>query len=169
MGSKIEILILGLLSVLLFISSSEVAARDLTKFSTNSKQGENVDYSNNEVGDGKLVGTGYPGIPGFGGDGGNSGFGFGGGSDGGNYGGYPGGDPGFVGGGGFPGGWNFPGGFPFRFPFPFPYGSGGDQGFPQRDACPRSGCCAYWSSGRCRTCCPRRVQGQARDQDNIHN
>ncbi|XP_061360696.1 cold and drought-regulated protein CORA-like [Gastrolobium bilobum] len=91
MSSKVTVLILGLLAMVLLISS-EVAARDLAEASSNSEKAEVVKETN-EVGDAKYGGYPGGGNPGYGG-GGNPGYG-------GGYPGRGGGNPGY--GGGYPG------------------------------------------------------------------
>ncbi|KAJ1389034.1 Glycine rich protein [Sesbania bispinosa] len=142
MGSKKAlILILGLLAMVLLISS-EVAARDLAETSSNSKEGHEVVEKTNGVNDAK-----YGGYPGYGG-------GYGGG-----YPGYGGGYPGRGGyGGGYPGRGGYGGGYPGRG------GYGG--GYPGRGGYCRYGCCGGGYYGGCRRCC---YAGEAVTEDNTHN
>ncbi|XP_027330054.1 glycine-rich cell wall structural protein-like [Abrus precatorius] len=126
MCSKLAILILGLLAMLLVISS-EVAARDLAE---TSKEADTVEETKDLVGDAKYPGGGYGGgYPGHGGGGGYPGRG-----------GYGGGYPGHGGGGGYPGRGGYGGGYPG-------HGGHGGGGY-----C-RHGCCGGSYGGGCRRCC----------------
>ncbi|KAI5381885.1 hypothetical protein KIW84_UN0355, partial [Lathyrus oleraceus] len=98
MDSKIAILILGLMAMVLVISS-EVSARDLTETSTNTK--DDVVEKSDELNDAKYYGGGYNHGGGGGYNGGGGGYNHGGG-------GYNGGGGGYNHGGG--GGYNHGGG-----------------------------------------------------------
>ncbi|CAI8586482.1 unnamed protein product [Vicia faba] len=102
MDSRKSILILGLLAMVLLISS-EVSARDLAETPTNAK--EEVVEKSDEINDAKYYGGGYGGYHnGYGGyHGGYGGY------HGGGYGGYHGGG-GYNGGGGYHGGGGYNGG-----------------------------------------------------------
>ncbi|KAI5433829.1 hypothetical protein KIW84_020905 [Lathyrus oleraceus] len=93
MDSKIAILILGLMAIVLLISS-EVSARDLTETSTNTK--DDVVEKSDELKDAKYYGGGYN-HGGGGYNGGGGGYNHGGG-------GYNGGGGGYNHGGGYRGG-----------------------------------------------------------------
>ncbi|KAI5433825.1 hypothetical protein KIW84_020905 [Lathyrus oleraceus] len=105
MDSKIAILILGLMAIVLLISS-EVSARDLTETSTNTK--DDVVEKSDELKDAKYYGGGYNHGGGGGYNGGGGGYNHGGGGYNGGGGGYNHGGGGYNGGGG---GYNHGGGY----------------------------------------------------------
>ncbi|CAK8538408.1 unnamed protein product [Lathyrus sativus] len=128
MDSKNAILILGLVAMVLLISS-QVSARDLTDTSTNTK--DVVVEKSHEVNDAKYGGRDYGPGGGYNGGGGYTGGGY---NGGGGYHGGPGG--GYNGGGGYHGG---PGG-----------GYNGGGGYHGGGRC-RYGCCGGRYGG-CRCC-----------------